>query len=56
MIIGALGMVHKDIEGWMEKIGIKEDFTMPCTESLFAGDSKDLEICVEHLSSRDLTW
>ena len=33
-----------------------EDFTMLRTESLLAGDSKDLEICIEHLMSRDLTW
>ena len=28
MIIGALGMVHRSLEQWLERIGIKEDFTM----------------------------
>ena len=27
MIIGALGMVHRILEGWLTKIGIKEGFT-----------------------------
>jgi len=27
MIIGALGMVNRILEQWLERIGIKEDFT-----------------------------
>ena len=42
-------------EGWLEEIGIKEELSKLCTETLFAGDSKYLEICVEHPGSRDLT-
>ena len=43
MIIGALGMAHKSLEGRLKHIVIKEEFHH-ITESLFAGDSKDLEI------------
>ena len=46
--IGASGNVTRSIEGYLEKIGIKEDFTMlkkateTCRKLQFSGDCEDL--------------
>lgn len=45
MTFSALGMVHRGLVGWLQNIDIKKNLTIT-TESLFARDSKDLEICV----------
>ena len=55
MIIGALGMVHRRLEQWLERVGIKEDFTM-LHKACLLRTVRTLRLCVECLRSRDLTW
>lgn len=44
VIVGALGVILRSVEGWLENIGIKEDFTLLLY--LFAWDSQHLEISI----------